>query len=323
MPLFSIIVPVHNGENTLIQCLDSLKEQTETDFEVLIAENGSCDRSVSICKDYAQKDSRFHLFTLGNCDGPSTGRNCGLDYAKGDYVAFVDCDDYVTLDYLHKLRQTFEQAPADVVFMGHRQVTEQGDELYCKIPQTADVSDFYATVTALNDQDLFGYTWIKAFRRNVIGEHRFREDLNLMEDEVFTCQVLMQHPRIAFQKEPIYHYVTGSAGSLMGRTHPDFCTKCGATFEAWSALLSGWSQADVYLTQMANRFTERCRYYGFERNVTLSDFFAQLADTEYFAKCNLTGSFYDAVRQHRFAVLRMQKQMYAAKNKVSSMLHRR
>ena len=323
MPLFSIIVPVHNGENTLIRCLDSLKEQIETDFEVLIAENGSCDRSVSICKDYVQKDSRFHLFTLGNCDGPSTGRNCGLDHAKGDYIAFVDCDDYVTLDYLHKLRQTFEQAPADVVFMGYRQVTEQGDELCCKIPQTVEGSDFYTTVTTLNDQDLFGYTWIKAFRRDVIGNHRFREDLNLLEDEVFTCQVLMQQPCIALLTEAVYYYVTGNTGSLMGRTHPDFCTKCSAAFEAWSALLAGWPQADAYLTQMANRFVERCRYYGFERDVAVGDFFAQLADTQYFAKCNLSGSFYTAVRQHRFASLRMQKQMYVAKNKVYSMLHER
>ena len=94
MPAFSVIVPVYNAEKTLRKCLDSLRTQTEGDFEVLMVENGSSDTSNAICREFAAADERFVLIEMPSNCGPSGARNAGLDRAAGDVIAFVDSDDF-------------------------------------------------------------------------------------------------------------------------------------------------------------------------------------------------------------------------------------
>ena len=140
MPTFSIIVPVYNAEKTLHRCLDSLRTQTYTDFEVCMVENGSQDSSRAICREYAEKDSRFLLYVSEENCGPSGARNIGLDHARGNYIAFLDSDDYVEPDYLEMLHQSFENA--DVVFFGYHQVSTDDQPLGDHIPEVKDYSDY-------------------------------------------------------------------------------------------------------------------------------------------------------------------------------------
>ena len=96
---FSIIVPVYNSESFIKVCLDSILEQTYPDFELLLIDDGSTDRSGEICDKYAGKDSRIRVFHEKN-EGVSASRNKGLEMASGRYVNFVDSDDWVSPDYL-------------------------------------------------------------------------------------------------------------------------------------------------------------------------------------------------------------------------------
>lgn len=98
-PQISIIIPIYNAEKTLNRCLDSIKQQIFNDFEVLLIDDGSKDSSLTICKSYASKDSRFRVFEKEN-GGASSARNIGLNNAKGEYIAFCDSDDYVEPDWL-------------------------------------------------------------------------------------------------------------------------------------------------------------------------------------------------------------------------------
>ena len=120
MPDFSIIVPIYNAEKTLLRCLDSLKKQTDPDFEAILVENGSTDASNAICRKYAERDRRFRLITMETNCGPSSARNAGLERAGGTFAAFVDSDDFVEPDYVESLRASFQDA--DVVFFGYRQM---------------------------------------------------------------------------------------------------------------------------------------------------------------------------------------------------------
>lgn len=322
MPAFSIIVPVYNAQKTLRRCLDSLRGQTFSDFEVLMIENGSSDDSNAICQAYASADGRFLLHTCGQNSGPSGARNIGLEHMRGQLVTFVDSDDYVTADYLERLHRTFTEQNAEVVFFGYRQVSMDETEIAVRIPQVSETASDYELLTALSQQDLFGYTWIKAFRASVIGDKRFSTELNLMEDEVFTCNVLEPGCRIAVLPEPVYYYVTGNAASLIGRTHQDFCMKLDAAYCAWKSLLAQCPDRQTLLRNKANACVSRCMYYGFERNVDPDAFFRQLARCAFFRDSDLESRFCCAVKAGNLKKLQFMRWKYRLKVAFSKLLRK-
>ena len=316
MPVFSVIVPIYNAERSLRKCLDSLLAQTEQDFEILMVENGSADRSNAICREYAEQDDRFVLVEMpANC-GPSGARNAGLDRAGGEWIAFVDSDDHVERVFLEHLRREFEASGADAVFYGYRQYSLSGTSLGEHIPKCTQ-PDGPALWLELHRQDLFGYTWIKSFRRERIGDLRFSLELNLMEDEVFACNVLAQGCRTTVLSEPLYNYITGDPGSLMGRTHPDYCRKADYAYRAWKALLGAHNDE---LAQLANGHVRRSMYYGFERDVEPDAFFRELAGTDYFRECTLDDKFCAHLRAGRFAKVRSMRRTYRLKQTAARLL---
>lgn len=320
MPTFSIIVPIYNAEKTLRRCLGSLLSQTYRDFEVLMIENGSMDSSNAICRECAAKDPRFILHACEDNKGPSEARNIGLDRASGTYIAFLDSDDYVEPDYLEVLFENFQSA--DAVFFGYHQISIDGGGLGDHIPQIIGSKGYYETLIELYEQDLFGYTWIKAFRRDAIGNHRFSKELNLLEDEVFACEVLTEPKRIKVIPKAILNYVTGNAGSLVGRTHLDYCRKVDAAYSAWKKLLQPYEKRDEVLAEMANAHVSRCMYYGFERDVDVKDFFGSLSNSEFFAMSTLNNEFTQAVRNQEHGKLLRMRTSYRLKNKLAKLLKR-
>ena len=320
MPTFSVIVPVHNAEKTLRKCLDSICNQTHSDFEVLMVENGSKDASNDICKEYASKDSRFILHTCKDSCGPSGARNIGLEKASGEFVAFVDSDDFVDADYLVTLQQSF--AATDVVFFGYHQIRTDGTSMGIHLPDISADMGYYEMLVHLQKQDMFGYTWIKAFRRSVVGEHRFSMELNLFEDEVFACQVLTEPRRITVIPKSIYNYVTGNAGSLVSRTHADYCHKVDIAYGAWKQLLQSYDKKDEVLAAMANAHVNRCMYYGFERDVNVKEFYCLLADSEFFGDKSASNNFCDCVEAKNFKMLSQMRIVYRLKVSIAKLLKR-
>lgn len=114
-PCVSVIVPVYNAERWLRCCVDSILAQTFTDFELLLIDDGSKDNSGAICDEYALKDSRVRVLHKEN-SGVSSARNVGLDNALGEWIAFVDADDYINRDYLEILIETVCRKNAEIVF---------------------------------------------------------------------------------------------------------------------------------------------------------------------------------------------------------------
>ena len=117
MAEFSIIVPVYNVEKEIRKCLDSLKNQTYGDFEVLCVDDCGNDSSIDIVKEYAQNDSRFKVLTHEHNRGVSAARNTGLDNAIGEFVMFVDSDDWLELNALEEVKKAFDKSKSDVVML--------------------------------------------------------------------------------------------------------------------------------------------------------------------------------------------------------------
>ena len=127
-PLISIIVPVYNVDAYLKQCVDSILNQKYENFELLLIDDGSTDKSGEICDVYEQRDKRVRVFHKKN-GGVSSARNVGLDNAQGDWIAFVDSDDIVTPDYLFDLYDSLKENDIDLVIQ-NLSVFKDGTEPY-------------------------------------------------------------------------------------------------------------------------------------------------------------------------------------------------
>ena len=125
--MISIIIPIFNVEQYLKQCLDSVLSQTYEDFEVLLINDGSTDSSENICKEYIQKDKRFHLITTAN-RGLSAARNTGIQNAKGEWIMFIDSDDYVDPEFCRVPFEAARTSNADVVIFKRIVIDKNGNK---------------------------------------------------------------------------------------------------------------------------------------------------------------------------------------------------
>ncbi len=205
--MISIIVPVYNTEKYLHRCVDSILEQTYTDFELLLINDGSTDLSGVICDEYAMRDSRVRVFHKEN-GGVSSARNLGLDNAKGEWVAFCDSDDYVYPSWLQNYSIIENESQYDFVCQGidtDKPLCETTDKCSYVLDFKGVVSD---GVIELYKVKLLGYLHNKAFRIRIINDNYIRFDtrLNFREDEVFIIQYLFYCNNIISVPRIGYHY---------------------------------------------------------------------------------------------------------------------
>lgn len=132
MYTISVIVPIFNAGPYLGKCVESLIHQPYTDLQIILVNDGSTDDSLAIAKQYAEQDSRIEVYTQSN-QGQSAARNLGLQYAKGEYISFVDADDYIDEDFYTILMQHI--GDLDCVQIGYRRVTAQGKVILEKLPR--------------------------------------------------------------------------------------------------------------------------------------------------------------------------------------------
>ena len=206
--MFSIIIPVHNGEKYIKRCLDSILVQTVSDFEILIVENNSVDRSREILEPYLDIDKRIKLF-FTSAYGASNARNIGLDNASGDIVCFVDIDDTVAPDYLESIANTFAICPeaSAVIFDYNIVKTNLKIDSPCHLPEDVVVSGKNACALLFDgDAKVYGYVCNKAIRASSISGMRFDVSLTMSEDLDFFSKMFYTLDWVAILKKPLYLY---------------------------------------------------------------------------------------------------------------------
>ena len=215
MPKISVIVPVYKAEAYLHRCVDSLLAQTFQDFEVLLVDDGSPDRSGAICDEYARRDSRVRVFHKEN-GGVSSARQCGLDNAHGDYTIHADPDDWVEPDMLEALYAKATAEDADMVICDFY-VEQNGTQTYCR--QEPSALD-HETVLRELFQQLHGSCCNKLVKRacyNAFGV-RFPQGIDIWEDRFVNACLLIHNIRVAYLNQAFYHYVIGkNANSIVHR----------------------------------------------------------------------------------------------------------
>ena len=206
-PLISVIVPIYNVAPWLPRCLDSIIGQTYKNLEILLINDGSTDNSLEICQTYAAKDPRIKVIHQEN-QGVSAARNAGLDNAQGDFIMFVDSDDWLTLDACEKLLNTQKQTNADIV-IGNFYFFQDG------IPPCAGIPSIKTNISSplINLHDTFGIAIKslcvicgKLYPRTALISLRFNPKYKLGEDVDFLFQAIEKFQNFAFLSSPIYYY---------------------------------------------------------------------------------------------------------------------
>ena len=206
-PKISVIVPVYNTEKYLRRCIDSILSQTFTDFELLLIDDGSKDSSGAICDEYAAKDNRVRVFHKEN-GGVSSARNLGLDNATGEWIAFVDSDDYVLPSYLATYVEISSEN-VDLCIVGI--IPDYSISSDYKITKTSfdyrgDVKD---AMLLLNDCQMTGVLFNKLLKKSIIEEYKIRlnESFKFKEDEEFLFRYMTNIKTVIATIKETYIYI--------------------------------------------------------------------------------------------------------------------
>lgn len=206
--MISIIIPVYNVSRFLSRCLDSILNQSYSDFEVILVDDASTDSSKAICKKYALKDERFHLIENKRNLGISLSRNKGLLNSRGEYITFIDSDDEISQNYLEILMGILLEYDVDISCVKWNHVSEeysssnqclQNNELAVKLYDNSSYMKYILSPRSGS------YVWGKLYKRASLEDVWFEEGMNY-EDILYTAKVLTKASKIALVDAVLYHY---------------------------------------------------------------------------------------------------------------------
>lgn len=204
MSKVSIILPVYNVQDYLETSIQSVLSQTHTSFELIIVNDGSTDSSLEICRHYANTDNRIKLIDKSN-GGLSSARNAGLDVADGDYVYFLDSDDYIDANTIQIMVQEKEKLQVGCLVAGHINVKEDGIVCNERKKSTRIYSGKSFVHCMVNPRQIGAYAWGKLFDRNLFSTLRFPVGL-LYEDIMTIPWAIYDLDKVAYISTPLYMY---------------------------------------------------------------------------------------------------------------------
>ncbi len=204
--LVSIIVPVYNTQDYLKRCVDSLQKQTYPNLEIILMDDGSTDNSLDICRKFAEADARIKVISHPN-RGVGAVRNAGLACVRGEYVAFVDSDDWVEPDMYESLLGVMVSERADMVCCSHFREMENKSELSNAIGNSKVILTREEAFEALRvGKFVLNFLWDKLFRREVLADVVFPEKRQF-EDLIVSGQWLYNVSKVVYLPLPKYHYM--------------------------------------------------------------------------------------------------------------------
>lgn len=213
-PFFSIIVPAYNAEKHIERCVGSLLQQSYTNFEIVLIDDGSLDGTAQICRMLEQEDERLHYIHQDN-KGVSAARNLGIGVANGDYILFVDADDYIKSNTLEKLYKQCRDCSIDLCLFGYQYVVDGCMQrkvypvAYCG---EKDPDILYSLI----EQNIFGLACNKVIRRAFLTQNKlvFNEDIRLFEDQDLMMRAWSKATVICCMPEIFYYYVSSQTSAM-------------------------------------------------------------------------------------------------------------
>lgn len=216
-PRISIIIPVYGVEKYIKKCIESVQKQSFKDFEAILVDDGSKDSSILLAKEIIGNDSRFKIIHKEN-GGLASARNYGLKHAKGEYIAFLDSDDYVEPDFLLKPYQKITAENADICIFNMNYIDINGNIL--KVSKS-DLNAYYKKNDFLiSKYTIFNFACDKLFRKSLFNKIQFNENIKTYEDVYVTFRILF-NKKLTNIDDSLYNYLQ-RPGSLSKGLHPTY-----------------------------------------------------------------------------------------------------
>ena len=259
----SVIVPVYNVEKYLFRCIGSILEQTYTNFELILVNDGSLDSSLEICNKFKEYDSRVKIIDKKN-EGVSAARNDGICIASGEYITFIDSDDWISPNYLEKLLTGIENENCDLSVgkIENRGLSCNAASRISKIIDFSICSEIDKVCT-LKIQEMSS-PCVKLYKTDIINKNQifFREDMKRLEDYLFVVEYLRYVNKIYISDDAKYYYNRMTTGSLTKQYHANFAEWSVILLEKYKVLLQKHNISDDMikdeLGEMAYRWIIMC-----------------------------------------------------------------
>ncbi len=211
----SIIVPAYNIAEYLPRCLDSILAQTHTNIEVIVVSDGSTDGTDKIIKQYEEKDDRV-IGLLKENTGVSDTRNKGIDHASGEYIGFVDGDDFVEPDMYEILLENALSYGADISHCGYQMVFPSRVVFYHNTGELSVSEGIEGLNELIKADKVEPGVWSKLYHRSIMSDVRFDSDLIYFEDLMFNVLAFQKSKRSVFFDKPFYHYMIRKNSAATG-----------------------------------------------------------------------------------------------------------
>lgn len=227
MEKVSIVVPVYNAKNYIKRCIESLVCQTYHNLEIILVDDGSSDGSEKICDEYAKEDDRIKVIHKKN-SGVSDSRNAGIEAADGDYILFVDSDDYINENTVEDNLKTAIEKNADIVIFCFKYIitdsNEEKDNGYGEDFSGNAEAFFRQCLVKIIDKELLNAPWNKLIKTNLIKNNNlsFKPEYSICEDMIFSVETISASSNIVINSKIYYNYVLKSTGSLVFGFYPNY-----------------------------------------------------------------------------------------------------
>ena len=211
MPKLSIIVPIYNVEKYLPRCIESILNQTFKDFELVLVNDGSTDKCKEICEKYKKMDSRIIVANKKN-GGLSSARNLGLDISKGDYIGFVDSDDFIHVNMYEILFNIINTNGSDIVICDYHKVNEDNIKKCEEMKsnnhdiRVENINNIDSIEKVLTVGKKFIVAWNKIYKRSLFDNLRYKEGV-IYEDEFLAHRILYKCSKVSIINQALYYYV--------------------------------------------------------------------------------------------------------------------
>lgn len=259
--MISVIVPVYNVEAYLAQCLDSVLAQTYHDLEILLIDDGSADRSGSICDAYQAKDERIRVFHTEN-HGLSAARNVGLDYASGEYILLLDSDDWIDEKTAQILLEYAMQYDADVVSCAYYSEWKKRRDIEEKIDHLIVLEGRQIMLAHIQEPYLGYVAWNKLYRKRLFSGVRYPEGRNF-EDILTTHRLLGFAEKAVCIPDALFHYRMRAYTISRTYTMNLMVAYWEAHDERYQALSKAYPEyQDALIEECFRAISRMCRWYA-------------------------------------------------------------
>ncbi|PKM96277.1 MAG: hypothetical protein CVU84_00755 [Firmicutes bacterium HGW-Firmicutes-1] len=265
MEKVSIIMSVYNGSNYLKKSIESILNQTLQDIQIILVNDGSTDDSLSICQEYAKQDKRIIVIDKSN-GGLASGRNTGIENAAGEYIGFVDQDDWIETDMYENMYQQVKQAQTDICMCNYKSdVMDKSIPIYLDIDEDLlqDDAIFHSIILNMvstenldsNSKNIMACVWRLIVKKEFIEKNniRFHGDILIMDDLVFCMEAFLKTNRVSIDKGCYYHYVN-YVNSFSATYKEDMLGIQKKTFDALVKIFTQENKIDLIENKLGIRY---------------------------------------------------------------------